>query len=276
MKFTKMQGLGNDFVMIDGFNEMIDGDLTSLAGRVCHRRFGIGADGLILILPSDVADVKMRIFNSDGSEAEMCGNGIRCLAKYVFEQNLVKKVDLTVETLAGIIKPQLILRNDRITAVKVDMGEPMLRPETIPMQGFGERVVGHKLALDGKTLTITALSMGNPHCVIFVDDLATTPVTSLGPKLENHSVFPAKVNVEFVKVNSGKEMTMRVWERGAGETLACGTGACAVGVAGVLNGLTERKVLVNLLGGVLEIEWAENNHVLMTGPAEKVFVGQYL
>ncbi|MGI6685139.1 MAG: diaminopimelate epimerase [Bacillota bacterium] len=277
MKFIKMHGLGNDFVMIDLINQEVIPDLHNLAKRVCHRQFGVGADGLILILPSEKADVQMRIINSDGSEAEMCGNGIRCLAKMVYESGLVKTPVIEVETLAGIMRPELILDHQyQVLSVKVDMGEPRLLPQDIPVLMPGERVIARPLNVENEIFLVNAVSMGNPHCVVFVSDVSETPVRTLGPMIENHSVFPLKTNVEFVEVINRQEVKMRVWERGAGETMACGTGACAVAVASVLNNKTDREITVHLNGGDLTLLWAENNHVFMTGPAEKVFEGQFL
>lgn len=270
-----MQGLGNDFVVVDAYRQELPEDLGSLAQKVCHRQFGIGADGLVLVLPSEKAAVKMRIFNADGSEPEMCGNGIRCLAKYVYESGLCPRTEFTVETLAGVLRPELMLEKGRITGVKVDMGEPRLSPDRIPVLFAGDKVVGQPLEVQGEKYVVTAVSMGNPHCLIFVDDVSQTPVKSLGPLIEVHPLFPAKINVEFVEIVNKKEVKMRVWERGAGETLACGTGACATVVACALNGKTDREITVHLLGGDLILEWAPNNHVFMTGPAEAVFEGRY-
>lgn len=276
MDFVKMQGLGNDFVMVDLMKKEIGADLKSLALKVCHRQLGIGADGLILMLPSERADIRMRIINADGSEAEMCGNGIRCLAKLAYESGLVKSQLMEVETLAGIIRPELILdHQQRVLSVKVDMGEPDLVPEKIPVLMAGEMIIGKLIEAGKEHFSITAVSMGNPHCVVFVPDVTLAPVTDLGPILETHPVFPKKTNVEFVEIINQKEVKMRVWERGAGETMACGTGACAVAVASVLNDHTDREMTIHLNGGDLEVFWAENNHVFMTGPAEKVFEGQY-
>lgn len=276
MNFVKMQGLGNDFVMVDLMKQDIYADLKSLARKVCHRQFGIGADGLILILPSEKADIRMRIINADGSEAEMCGNGIRCLAKLVYESGLVKSRLIEVETLAGIIRPELMLDNhNQVLSVKVDMGEPRLLPEEIPVLMPGEKIIKKSLDLGKEQLSITTVSMGNPHCVVFVSDVTVVPVKNLGPMVETHPVFPAKTNVEFVEIINRQEVKMRVWERGAGETMACGTGACAVAVAGVLNDKTDREITIHLNGGDLTLFWADNNHVFMTGPAEKVFEGRY-
>lgn len=276
MNFIKMHGLGNDFVMVNLMQEELPGDLAALARKVCHRHYGIGADGMILILPSEQADVKMRIINSDGSEAEMCGNGIRCLAKLVYEYKLVQTPFITVETLAGIMGTEVILdAGDQVQGIKVDMGEPRLLPESVPVLLPGKQAVAQGLNVDGNRVEVTAVSMGNPHCVIFVPDAAAAPVTTLGPILEKHPAFPAKTNVEFVEIINPGEVKMRIWERGAQETMACGTGACAVIVAGVINNKTQREAVVHLKGGDLKIHWADNNHVFMTGPAVVVFEGRY-
>ncbi|KKM12911.1 diaminopimelate epimerase [Clostridiales bacterium PH28_bin88] len=278
MRFSKMHGLGNDFVLINAMEARDLGDLNELAKRMCDRHFGIGADGLILVLPSGKADVRMRIFNSDGSEPEMCGNGIRCFAKYVYEQGIVQKEEIRVETLAGIMVPKLIMESDQITGVRVDMGEPILERRLVPMGGEGPSpVVDEPLAVGNQTFNVTAVSMGNPHCVIFVPEVEAIPLETLGPRLETHPSFPRKTNVEFVQALGPGEVKMRVWERGAGPTLACGTGACAVGVAGVLNGKTNRRVSVHLTAGDMDIHWDEkDNHVYMTGPAVEVFCGEFL
>ena len=274
MRFTKMHGLGNDYIFIDGLNERV-ANPARLARRMSDRHFGVGGDGLILILPSKRADLRMRMFNADGSEAEMCGNGIRCLAKYAYEHGLARKRVITVESKAGVHALENTVINGKWRKVRVDMGSPGLGRRQIPMRGRAGRVVGEPLAVDGVTYEITALSMGNPHCVIFVDEVDKFPVAEVGPKIESHHRFPQRTNTEFVQVLSRGEVSMRTWERGAGETLACGTGASAVCVAGALTGKTERAVNVNLLGGNLELEWAEDDHVYMTGPAEEVFTGEW-
>ena len=276
MKFLKMHGLGNDFVFLDHFSVAADVDYPSVAKKLCHRQFGIGGDGLVVILPSTVADARMRIINSDGSEPEMCGNGIRCFARYVYDQGIVNHNPMRVETLAGILAIQLTIKEGQVQGVRVDMGEPILRAELIPVLAQGEPVVGETLEVFGETFQYTAVSMGNPHCIIFVEDLATLDFERLGPAIEKHSLFPRKTNVEFIEVNSPKALTMKVWERGAGPTLACGTGACATAVAAVLNHKTEREVTVHLPGGDLLIEWGLDNHVYMTGPATYVFKGEWL
>ena len=279
--FIKMHGLGNDFILIDCINKSF-GDssfLSYLAKKLCDRNFGIGADGLILILPSSKADLRMRIFNYDGSEAQMCGNGIRCFAKYAYENKLVLKNKFTVETLAGIITPELIfqdLKNKKVLRIKVDMGIPKLRRREIPMIGEDTpTVVGERLKINSEqTFKITCVSMGNPHCITFVDDVQSIPVDKIGPKIENYSLFPEKTNAEFIQVLNRKEINFRVWERGVGETLACGTGACAALVASVLNKKTDREATIHLPGGDLDIHWANDEHIYMTGPAELVFKGE--
>lgn len=275
LDFVKMQGLGNDFILIDCIQENTSGDYGELSRRLCDRHFGVGADGLVLILPSQTADIRMRIFNPDGSEPEMCGNAIRCFARYVYENNIINKTVIRVETLAGLIVPELVMDGGRVVSVRVDMGEPRLDRSLIPMEGPSGRVINESLSVAGEDFGVTCVSMGNPHCITFVQDVEGYPLTRIGPKIENHPVFPRKTNVEFVQILSRNEVRMRVWERGAGETLACGTGACATGVACVLNNLTGRKVTVHLSGGDLIIEWTGDNHVYMTGPAEYVFSGRW-
>lgn len=277
--FVKMQGTGNDFVLIDARELPLDvADIPKLAEEICDRHFGIGADGLIIVLPSKVADLKMRVFNPDGSEPEMCGNGIRCFAKYVYDNAKEKKDVISVETLAGIMVPAIIIKGGEAVGAEVDMGEPRLKASDIPMSGTlnpeGE-VIGHELKVGAEKFKITAVSMGNPHCIIFVDDVSRIKLDDLGPKIENHSQFPKKTNVEFVQVVRENEIIVRVWERGAGETLACGTGACAALVAGAINKVTGRRAIVHLPGGDLDIEWEEDEHVVMRGPAGKVFKGEY-
>jgi diaminopimelate epimerase len=274
MRFIKMHGIGNDYVYIDCFRETVS-EPEKLAIHVSDRHFGVGGDGLILIMPSDQADARMRIFNADGSEAQMCGNGIRCLAKYVYESGISRKPEIAVETLAGVLSLQLITANGVVEQVKVDMGMPRLRRQDIPMRGGGDRVLGERLTAGDREFAVTCLSMGNPHCVIYVDDVAQFPVTHYGPLLERHAQFPERTNVEWVERLNRREIRQRTWERGSGETLACGTGACAATVASVLNGKTDRTVTVHLLGGDLEIEWAADEHVYMTGPAVEVFRGDW-
>lgn len=275
--FTKWQGCGNDFVMIDGFAEKIaENDYAELSKTVCDRHYGIGADGIILLLPSDKADIRMRIINADGSEAEMCGNGIRCFAALARQLGRVDKDEFTVETGAGILVPRLEAPADGACQIRVDMGEPILEGDNIPVSGFGmNRVISEDLQVKDKTFKMTCVSMGNPHCVIFVDDAENFPIYEYGVLCEKHEKFPRKTNTEFVQVLDREHVRMRVWERGAAVTLACGTGSCATLVAGVLNGLTERKAQIQLDGGNLIVEWAENNHLFMTGPAKQVFEGCY-
>jgi diaminopimelate epimerase len=276
MKFAKMHGAGNDYVYVNCFEEKVE-DPARLAVEVSSRNFGIGSDGLILIMPSQLADVRMRMFNSDGSESEMCGNGIRCVAKYAFDHGLVDKREISVETGAGILTLQVFPNaRQRVEKVRVNMGKPRLTRGEIPMTGpADEQVVGVELHILDRTFHITCVSMGNPHCIIFVDNVAEFPVEKYGPVIEKHSLFPNRTNVEFVEIVSPTEVRQRTWERGAGETLACGTGSSAVTVAGVLNGRTERRILNHLLGGDLEMEWAEDGHLFMTGPAIQVFEGDY-
>jgi len=271
MKFWKMHGLGNDFVVIDNRDEKIGEEAGELARKLCERRFSIGADGLILLCNSHAADAKMRIFNADGSEAEMCGNGIRCLAKYCYENNIVRREYLSVETLAGVMKTWLTVDAGVVKEVKVDMGKPVLERSKIPMIGKGT-CINEEMDIDGEKFKATCLSMGNPHCVIFVSNLKSFPIEKIGPKIENHRLFPSRTNVEFVEVLNEAELAVRVWERGVGETLACGTGACASVVAGNLLGITRGKSMVHLLGGDLEVEY-NGVGVFMTGPAEKAFEG---
>ncbi len=272
-----MHGLGNDFIMVNAIRPRIkEENLTQLAETLCDRHFGIGADGLILVEESDHSDFKMRVINSDGSEPEMCGNGIRCFAKYVYEHELTKKEVISVETLAGVMVPGLIIHDNKVVAVEVDMGEPILEPSKVPVQGFsGDKVVNEPISVGGQEFNFTAVSMGNPHAVIFTDNLKEILIEELGPQASVHEAFPNQVNAEFVQVLNENEAVMIVWERGAGETLACGTGACATLVAGVLNKKFNRKALIHLPGGDLSIEWLEdNNHVIMTGPATTVFSGE--
>jgi len=276
LHFVKVHGLGNDFVLVNTIKEEnLPEDLAALAVKVCHRHFGVGGDGLVLIKPSAKADFAMQIINSDGSEAEMCGNAIRCVAKYAHEQGLVTNRVMRVQTAAGIMVPELVMEKGSVQAVKVDMGEPQLEREQIPMIGPPGRVVNEPLQAGVDSFNITTISMGNPHCIIFVPDASSVLLETWGPQLENHPAFPRKTNVEFVQVLNGGEVHMRVWERGAGPTMACGTGACAVAVASYLNGHTGRKVRVHLDVGALDIDWADNGHVYMTGPATEVFNGEY-
>ena len=301
MRFTKMHGAGNDYVYVNCFEEPLPKDPADLARRVADRHFGIGGDGLILICPSEVADARMRMFNSDGStirsetpadarmrmfnadgsEAEMCGNGVRCVAKYVYDHGICKKETLKIETGAGVLTLDVEVAEGRVQQVRVDMGEPILAPAKIPttLPGNpaldGGPVVDGELAIGDRRLAVTCVSMGNPHCITFVDEPTDDWVLYVGPRIETDPHFPNRVNAEFVEVTSPREIRMRVWERGSGETLACGTGACAVCVAGALTGRTERKILAHLPGGDLALHWADDNHVYMTGPAVEVFSGQW-
>ncbi len=278
MRFTKMHGCGNDYVYIDCFRQPPPVDAPALSRAISDRHFGVGSDGLILICPSERADARMRMFNADGSEAEMCGNGVRCVAKYVYDHGLVRKPTLTVETGRGILTLDLETAGGKVNSVRVNMGEPILDAANIPTNLPGDPPVNVPLVIDSHlTLPVTCVSMGNPHCIAFVPEISDGIVHGHGPRIENHSAFPRRTNVEFVRVENPAEMTMRVWERGSGETMACGTGACAVAVAGVLTGRTQRKVLIHLRGGDLHLHWSENdNHVYMTGPAVEVFTGDWV
>ena len=274
IEFTKMQGLGNDYVYMDAIHQKIENE-SSLAQFVSNRHFGIGSDGLILICKSDVADFKMRMFNSDGSEAEMCGNGIRCVGKFVYDKGLTDKTTVTIETLAGIKTLELNTKEGKVETVKVDMGEPILNPKQIPVISDEEPVKNLMLEAEGRKFKFTCVSMGNPHAITEVEDTEKFDVEKYGKVLEIDKAFPNKTNVEFIQIVDKNHVKMRVWERGAGETLACGTGACATAVACYLNGKTDRNVEVELLGGKLFIEWnEENNHIYMIGPAVTVFEGE--
>lgn len=276
IKFTKMQGLGNDYVYIDAINQKIENE-SSLAQIISNRHFGIGSDGLILICSSEIADFRMRMFNSDGSEAEMCGNGIRCVGKFVYDKGLTNKTTLKIETLAGIKELKLNLKEGKVDTVRVDMGEPILEAKKIPVVSNEKIVQNLKLKIEERNFNFTCVSMGNPHAITFVENIGEFEVERYGSKIEVNEKFPQKTNVEFIEIVNKNYIKMRVWERGSGETLACGTGACASVVAGIINNLIERKVTVELLGGSLEIEWNnENNHVYMTGPAVTVFEGKLL
>ena len=274
LNFTKWQGCGNDFVLIDCLEKPLKKDYADLAKTICDRHYGIGADGILVVEPSNKADFCMRIINADGSEAEMCGNGIRCFARYLYDYGRTKKQQFTIETGAGILVPELQIEEGRVTGIKVDMGEPILAGEDIPVAGFGRnKVINETLTVEGHEYKMTCVSMGNPHCVIFVDDADTFPIEKLGTFFEHHMAFPRKTNTEFVSVRDRSHLRMRVWERGAAVTLACGTGSCATLVAGVLTDRTDRLAEIQLDGGRLMVEWSANNHVFMTGPAELVFEG---
>ncbi|MBI4685178.1 MAG: diaminopimelate epimerase [Nitrospirae bacterium] len=275
MHFSKMHGLGNDFILIDCISQAFSlqsSAFSDLSKKLCHRRFGIGADQLLLLCTSAIADFRMRIFNADGSEVEMCGNGVRCLAKYIWDRGISQKSILDIETLAGIIRPE-----KKGDMVRVDMGEPVFEPEKIPIKVESSKlgvVLDYPLKIGDREFNITCVSMGNPHTVIAVDNLDDFPVTYYGPMIERHAAFPKKTNVEFIEVLNSSEIRMRVWERGAGETPACGTGASASAVASHIKRLTEKNVTIHLAGGDLYIEWSDNNHVYMTGPAVEVFTGE--
>lgn len=275
MKFTKMHGIGNDYVYVNCFEETVENP-REVAKFVSDRHFGIGSDGLILIKPSKVADCYMDMYNADGSNSAMCGNGIRCVAKYIYDYGITDKTEVDVETAAGIKHIVLTIKDGKVEKARVDMGEPILKPELVPVVGEGEMLVNEPILVDGEEYRMTCVSMGNPHAVVFLEeDVKTLEIEKIGPKFENHERFPERVNTEFMYVIDRNTMNLRVWERGSGETWACGTGTCASVVAAVLNGHTERNVLVHLLGGDLEILWDEkDNHVYMTGPATTVFDGE--
>lgn len=273
MQFTKMQGIGNDYIYVNCFRENVP-DPSSLAVRLSDRRFGIGSDGMILIQPSDVADCRMDMYNADGSRGKMCGNGIRCVGKYVYERGIARKNVLTVETLSGIKTLSLSVRDGKVDSIEVDMGAPGLAPEKIPVRIEKPKVISEPFSVGGKDYKITCVSMGNPHCIVFEDDVYSLDLEKIGPGFEKNAIFPEQVNTEFVQMIGPDEVKMRVWERGSGETWACGTGACAVAVACVLNGRTGRSVKVHLKGGDLAIYWdQETGNVKMRGPAEFVFDG---
>ena len=273
MKFTKMHGLGNDYVYVNCFEEKIDNP-PAVARFVSDRHFGIGSDGLIMINPSQTADFEMEMYNADGSRGEMCGNGIRCVAKYVYDYGLTDKTQISVETLGGIKYLDLTIEDGKVSLVKVDMGKPKLEADLIPIISEREQVIDEPIEVDGKEYHMTGVSMGNPHAVIYVDDVKGLDLEKIGPKFENHERFPKRINTEFVHCIDRQTVEMRVWERGSGETLACGTGACAVAVSSILNNLTDTQVTVKLLGGDLQIEWdREKDRVFMTGPATVVFDG---
>jgi diaminopimelate epimerase len=273
MRFTKMHGAGNDYVYVNAFAERLPEDLPRLAIAVSDRHKGIGSDGLILICPSSVADARMQMFNADGSEAEMCGNGVRCVAKYVYDHGIAKKETLRIETARGILELRLAVSGDKVCTVRVNMGPPILKSAEIPTKLPGDPPVQISLDVAGRELKVTCVSMGNPHCVTFVDEITDDLVLRVGPQIERHPAFPNRVNAEFIQIVSPTETIMRVWERGSGETQACGTGACAAAIAGVLAGLTERRVLTHLSGGDLELEWSAGGDVYLTGPAAEVFEG---
>lgn len=275
MRFTKMQGIGNDYVYVNCFEEDVP-NAPAVAKTISDRHFGVGSDGLILICPSEVADCKMVMYNSDGSQSEMCGNGVRCVGKYIHDKGLTDKTEVLVETLGGIKTLQLHLRdNGTVEFITVDMGKPELTPERIPILGDGDSFIDREVEVSGKAVKVTAVSMGNPHAIVFVEDVASLELHKIGHAYEHHPLFPQRTNTEYIEVVDRKTLKMRVWERGAGETLACGTGACASLVAAVLTGKAERSATLKLLGGDLNIRWdEETGHVFMTGPAEFVFDGE--
>lgn len=274
MKFTKMHGCGNDYVYVNCMEKMLE-DPDKVSRFVSDRHFGVGSDGLILICPSDQADFRMAMYNADGSEGEMCGNGIRCVAKYVYDYGLTDQTSISVETKGGIKYLDLTVKEGKVSLVKVNMGSPILKPSLIPIRSEKEQFVDEPVTVDGKVYRMTGVSMGNPHVVTFVDDTASLNLEKIGPSFENHELFPNRINTEFVQVLSRHEINMRVWERGSGETLACGTGTCASAVACVLNGKTDEHLTVHLLGGDLEIFYDRaNDTVWMTGPASVVFDGE--
>ena len=274
MKFTKMHGIGNDYVYVNCLKENVENP-SDVAIKISDRHFGIGSDGLILIKPSDVADGKMEMYNADGSQGDMCGNGIRCVAKYMYDYGITDKTSISVETKSGIKYLDLTLKNGKVDTVKVNMGAPILKASEIPVISEKEQVISEPVTIDGKEWKITCVSMGNPHAITSIDDVKPLEIEKIGPKFENHEIFPDRVNTEFVHVIDRNTVEMRVWERGSGETYACGTGACAVAVSSILNGLTEEEVTVKLLGGDLKIFWnREENRVYMTGSATKVFDGE--
>ena len=274
MKFTKMHGIGNDYVYVNCFKETVEHP-SEAAIKVSGRHFGIGSDGLILIKPSEVADGKMEMYNADGSQGAMCGNGIRCVAKYMYDYGITDKTSISVETKSGIKYLDLTIRDGKVDTVKVNMGTPILKAADIPVRSEKEQVINEPVMVDGKEWKITCVSMGNPHAITYIDDVKNLEIEKIGPKFENHEIFPDRVNTEFVHVIDRNTVEMRVWERGSGETLACGTGACAVAVSSILNGLTEEEVTVKLLGGDLKIFWDRTeNKVYMTGSATTVFDGE--
>lgn len=276
MKFTKMHGCGNDYIYVDGAREQIPQDQKpEIVKRLSDRHFGIGGDGVIFINPSEEADFEMEMYNMDGSRAEMCGNGIRCVAKFVYDEGLTDQTSISVISCGKIKYLDLFLEDGQVSTVKVNMGTPILKASDIPVISNGDEVIGERIEVEDKIYEMTCVSMGNPHAVIFMDDVSTLPLDKIGPLFENHVRFPKRINTEFVKVLDKEHVQMRVWERGTGETLACGTGACAVTVACILNGLTKEQVTVKLLGGNLQIQWdRKENVVYMTGPAVTVFKGE--
>ena len=275
MRFTKMHGAGNDYVYVNCFEERFPADVSALAIEVSDRHFGIGGDGLVLICPSELADARMRMFNADGSESEMCGNAIRCVAKYLYDHGIVRRESLAIETGRGVLTLLCEVDNGRVRQVRVNMGAPILKSADIPTTLPGDPPIRQKLSAAGREFEVTCVSMGNPHCVTFVDEINDDWVLRVGPEVERHPAFPRRSNAEFIQIVSPTEFRMRVWERGSGETLACGTGACASAVAGVLAGRTQRQVTAHLRGGDLHLEWADSGEVFMTGPATEVYSGVF-
>ncbi|MBV9123941.1 MAG: diaminopimelate epimerase [Planctomycetes bacterium] len=276
MRFTKLQGTGNDYVYVDCISSPPPRDPPALARVISDRHFGVGSDGLILICPSERADARMRMFNADGSEAEMCGNGVRCVAKYLYDHDLARKPQLLIETGRGVLVLDLEVQQGKVQRVRVDMGAPILEADRIPTTLPGNPPLEVPLTWPGTVFNVTCISMGNPHCIIFVHDITDELVLGVGPQMERYPAFPNRTNVEFVKVNRPDDVTMRVWERGSGETMSCGTGACAVAVASSLTGRTKRRLMIHVPGGDLDLDWSEtDNHVYMTGPAVEVFQGEW-
>ncbi|EGD52983.1 diaminopimelate epimerase [Thermoanaerobacter thermohydrosulfuricus] len=271
MKFTKMHGLGNDFIVIEALENV---DYSELAIKLCDRHFGIGADGLLVVEPSGIADIRMRIFNADGSEAEMCGNGSRCFAKYVYERGIVKKEKMAVETLAGVIMPEVFVENGKVESVKVYMGNPIFEASKIPIKSDKQKFINEPVKIDGKVYKLTSLRVGVPHTIVFVESLDENMIKELGPKIEKSSLFPQGTNVDFVKVEDKENISVRTWERGVGLTLACGSGACASAVASAVLGKTERNVNVHFKAGKLLVEWLEDNSIYLSGSVEEVFRGE--
>ena len=275
MKFVKMHGCGNDYVYVNGFEEHIK-NKEELAKRVSDRHFGIGSDGAIFINPSEIADFEMEMYNADGSRAEMCGNGIRCVGKFVYDFGLTTKTNITVESFGKVKYLELTVKDGKVSSVRVNMGSPELMADRVPVVSDNEQVVDEPIVVKGEEHNVTCVSMGNPHAVVFMDDVDHLNIEAIGPYFENHNRFPKRINTEFVKVIDRKHVQMRVWERGTGETMACGTGCCATAVACILNGKTENQITVSVLGGEIEIEWdREENLIYMTGPATTVFTGEY-
>ncbi|WP_437188567.1 diaminopimelate epimerase [Planctomicrobium sp. SH668] len=275
MRFTKMHGAGNDYVYVNCFSEDVGQDIPELARKISDRHTGVGGDGLILICPSEIADARMRMFNADGSESEMCGNGLRCVAKYVYDHGIARKEELKLETGRGVLTVQVYPENGIVHSVRVNMGAPIMESALIPTTLAGTPPLMVPLEVADTVLKVSCISMGNPHCITFVDEITDELVLHIGPQVEVHPAFPRRVNAEFIKIISRNEMQMRVWERGSGETLACGTGACAAAVAAILNGLTDNQVLCHLPGGDLTLEWTPGGEVFMTGPAAEVFSGEW-